>query len=638
MTDSAPLPRWWREPWGARIGLVAILVAFAVLSGWNLAKGGDPAFYASAARSMSESWRALVFGAFDPSATVTLDKLSGFAVPQALSVRLFGMSTSSLALPQLIEGVVTVAACSVLGLRWGGRGVGLLAAGAAASTPIFVSMFGHPMEDGLLTMSLAVALVWWQRALLSARWWPLLLAGLFIGIGFQAKMMQAWFVVPALVVGTLVAVGGRRRALSWAGGLVAVAVACSLAWMVAIQAVPASVRPAIDGSTDDNVFAMVFGYNGADRLIAGAIPGSVVASVHGAGSAGLSPAKLLLAQYATQVGWLYPAAIAGIVLGARRWWPRRRSAEGRVSFAMLLALVVWLGCAATVLSLASVPHTAYVAAIGVQLALLAAFGWAEAVRLLGSARVWARAVLPLVLVVQSAWSARLAQVGLLPTVLAVPSAVLVGVGVVALVVVAVRGRGVRVRGAGVVAAVVLLVGPVAFSVQALDSARDGSGGDARVGASPLPSDAVASATFPVGPPDAWGGHGSLTAVETQLVAAARAAGGGAGGAPLFLTDSWAISAPIISETGANVLTDGGFSGQVQVFGRAEIATMIASARTRLLVVASTAGPNDPVRRATGASGCRQLQSWWSKGETGGEEHDSDERDAAEAAFTLWRCG
>jgi hypothetical protein len=47
---------------------------------------------------MSQSWQALLFGAFDPAATVTLDKLSGFAVPQALSVRLFGMSTSALAL------------------------------------------------------------------------------------------------------------------------------------------------------------------------------------------------------------------------------------------------------------------------------------------------------------------------------------------------------------------------------------------------------------------------------------------------------------------------------------------------------------------------------------------------------------
>ncbi len=94
--------------------------------------------------------------------------------PQALSIRLFGMSISAIALPQVIEGVVTIVACAVLALRWGGRGAGLLAAAAAASTPIFVSMFAHPMEDGLLTMALAVALVWWQRAVLTANggpWW-----------------------------------------------------------------------------------------------------------------------------------------------------------------------------------------------------------------------------------------------------------------------------------------------------------------------------------------------------------------------------------------------------------------------------------------------------------------------------------
>ncbi|MFX5611427.1 hypothetical protein ABTD85_23620, partial [Acinetobacter baumannii] len=78
---------------------------------WNLSRGGDFSFYEASARSMSESWRALLFGAFDPAATVTLDKLSGFAVPQALGIDLLGMSTSSVALPQVVEGIVTILAC-----------------------------------------------------------------------------------------------------------------------------------------------------------------------------------------------------------------------------------------------------------------------------------------------------------------------------------------------------------------------------------------------------------------------------------------------------------------------------------------------------------------------------------------------
>ncbi len=124
MTSPVVLARWWREPWWARISLALIVAAFVVLTGWNLARGGDFSFYEASARSMASSWHAMLFGAFDPAATVTLDKLSGFAVPQALGIRLFGMSTSAIALPQVIEGVVTIVACAVLGLRSGGRGVG----------------------------------------------------------------------------------------------------------------------------------------------------------------------------------------------------------------------------------------------------------------------------------------------------------------------------------------------------------------------------------------------------------------------------------------------------------------------------------------------------------------------------------
>lgn len=645
VTHSAPLARWWRERWWARLTLLAILCGSTALTGWNLARGGDAVFYEAAARSMSESWHALAFGAFDPAATVTLDKLAGFAVPQALSIRLFGMSTSSIALPQLIEGLITVAACSVLGLRWGGRGLGLVAAAAAASTPIFVSMFGHPMEDGLLTAALAVALVWWQRAVLTGRWWPLLMTGLSIGIGFQAKMMQAWFVLPALVVATLVGVRGWRRALAWAGGLLAVAVGASVAWTVAIQAVPAGGRPYIDGSTGNDVFAMVFGFNGLDRLISGAVPGAVVASAHVAamgGAAGSSPVKLLLAQYATQVGWLYPAALAGLILGAVRWRPRRGSTRG--PFALLVLTVVWLATAAAVLSVATVPHTAYVAAIGVQLALLAALGWAEAVRLLASTRVVARLVLPLLLVAQTAWSAVLAVGGQLPAVLGLPFAALAGAGLVVVAVAARRRRGgaveravgsrreaARRRPVALAAAVVILAGPVAFSLQVLDASLDGSGGDALVGLR-FPQRAETSAPFAVSSPDAVGGHDSMTVDETGLVAAARAAGGGVDGAPLFLTDSWAISAPIITATGASVLTDGGYSGQARVFTEQDVTRMIAAGRTPLLVLKNSAPPTESVRKAVVADGCTELQEWGPAGTESGE-HAS-----AVTGFSLWRCG
>lgn len=630
MENPVPLARWWREPWWARVALGLIVAGFALLTCWNLARGGDFSFYEASARSMSQSWHALLFGAFDPAATVTLDKLSGFAVPQALSIRLFGMSISAIALPQVIEGVVTVVACAVVGLRAGGRGFGLVAAAAAASTPVFVSMFAHPMEDGLLTMALAVAVVWWQRAMLTARSWPLLLAALFVGVGFQAKMMAAWFVLPALVVGTLVATVGRRRGLARAGTVTGAAVLASIAGIAVIALVPAGSRPWVDGSTDDDVFAMVFGYNGVDRFAPGAWPGSVGSSTstggvgtilaalahalssHAAASADASSSALKLLQLplVTQIGWLYPAALAGIALGVWSFRPRRGrpgSPARRQRFALTLALAVWLVTAALVLTLTRVPHTAYVAALGVPLALLAAQAWSEGMRRLASPRLTRRLVLPVVVAIQAVWWAVLIPTAGLPLVLLVPAIAVGAVGLALGIVVAVRGGRAGRAAAATGLAIALLCLPVATSLQVLDDARDGSGGDAYVGVTARGGHP--DETFAVSSPAMWGGTPKMTPAVAQLVEAARENGGGADGTPLFTTDSWALSAQVIDATGASVLTDGGYSGRVPVFTADDLQRSLRTGGAHLFVVADGAPEGDPVREVATGPGCREVRSW-----------------------------
>ncbi|MDM7886470.1 glycosyltransferase family 39 protein [Curtobacterium sp. RHCKG23] len=676
MTTNDPA-RWWRQTRGERATLAAIVVLGAVLSSWNLGRGGDLSFYAAAARSMSESLPASLSGSFDPGATVTLDKLAGFAVPQAISIHLFGMSTASLALPQVVEGAVTTLAVSVVVLRWLGARAGLVAAALTAGTPIFVSMFGHPMEDGLLTAALAVALVWWQRAALTRTWWPLLTAGLAVGVGFQAKMLQAWMVLPALVLGTVLATTGagprRRRAVGHVAVLVGATVVASLGWSVVVALLPTADHPYVDGSTDDSVFAMVFGYNGVDRFLPGAWPGAVGALGHASAHAadawravaghrpGHSLLQLVTPRYASQVGWSWPAALTGIVVGAVRWWPGRTVREARVPTATFLTLVVWLGTGFVVLSALTLPHTAYVAGIGVQLAALAALGWWSAARLVDAPDRRLRLVPVSLLVVQGAWWAWLARASSEPTLLAVLA---VGVTVAALVALLVRWRRVadapstRVVGsrrttAGLLVAAVVL-GPACFSLQVLDASRDGSGSDASVGVAQgafarsggAPTRALAIGRSPVGrgpghtdttgfsvsAPDPWGGQTTLPGEDRELVAAARRDGGGRDGAPLFLTDSWRLAADVIGATGDEVLTDGGFSGQVPVFTTAQVESLVRSGRTRLLVVAAGTPPTDPVRQAATDLGCRVVQRW---GSALGQSQPWQSRGGS--ASTLERC-
>jgi 4-amino-4-deoxy-L-arabinose transferase-like glycosyltransferase len=274
--------RWavWRSPAGqppwARPALLGIAFVATVLYAWNLPRVDFAPLYSDAVKSMSGSWKAFFFGAVDAQATATLDKLAGSFVPQAISAKIFGYSEWSLALPQVIEGVISVLVLYRVVRRWAGVVPGLLAAGIFTLTPVAASMFGHSMQDGLLTMCLVLAVDRYQCAVLEGRLRSLVWAGVWVGIGFQAKMMQAWMILPALAIGYLLTapIELRRRAkhLGLAG---VVMLAVSLSWVALYTFTPASDRPYVSGTTNNSAFAMVFGYNGLARMginLPGAVP------------------------------------------------------------------------------------------------------------------------------------------------------------------------------------------------------------------------------------------------------------------------------------------------------------------------------------------------------------------------------
>lgn len=578
--------------------LGVIVVLFVVVSAWNIGDSGYSGFYSSAARSMSVSWRAFVFGAFDPAGTITLDKLAGFVVPQALSARLFGFSPTSIALPQVIEGAVTIIAVDRIGARWRDETTGLVAAAAFATMPLMVSMFGHVMEDGLLTMSLALAVVSWQSATRSSRILPLVVSALWVGVGFQAKMLQAWFVVPALVVGLLLVAGwswGRRlgRAGLWTG----VAVLASLSWMIVVQLIPAASRPYVDGSTNDDVFSMVFGYNGLNRFVSGLVPGAagqfVVASI-GAHSPGASPAKLLLPEFTTQVGWFFPLVAAGIVL-TLRLRPR----------ATTIVFVAWLGVAVVLLSAATVPHTAYLAALGVPAAVLAGAGLVEARRRGGR-------VLIVTVLVQAAWvlatlmATRIAP-GWLVAVIAVAAVLTCALALV-------PGSRVR-RVVSVLALVTVFAAPAAWTGSTLDPSLAGSANDAyggprldRVGFFfQAPGSAVDRTTFEhfsIARPVLASSAPALTPEQRHLVdyTAAHVSKG----APLFTASSWDAASPYILSSGLDVVSLGGFSGRTPSPTLSQVEHGVATGQRRFFLLPTGTSEQDPGAHATER---RRVEAW-----------------------------
>jgi 4-amino-4-deoxy-L-arabinose transferase-like glycosyltransferase len=578
-----------------------VVVAFVVVAAWNIGDAGFSHYYGAAARSMSSNWNAFFFGSFDPAATITLDKLSGFLVPQAISASAFGFHAWALALPEVVEGSVTIVASYVIAARWRGWPVGMIAVVATATTPLLASMFGHPMEDSLLTMSLALALLFWQSWLLSDRMLPFVFSALWVAVGFQAKMMQAWLIVPALVIGILL-VGSaspvarlRRAAL-----FTAIVLAASVLWMTVVQLIPAGSRPYFDGSTNNNIFSTVFAFNGLNRLFPNLLPGAAAHPPNAVltGSAGPGPdassLNLLLPVYTTQVGWLVPLAIAGTILIALRVFGSQRGRrEADAIFGAVVA--TWLLTSATFLTLVRIPHTAYLAAISVQVAIVAGFAVVTLARCWQSGDKRARRIVVGVAAAQAGWVVTLLVLtNVAPTWLVV-FVVATSVLSVALIVLrgTLRGWWATDRALAVLVCAAIVACPTVWTLATLDPLLDGSAVDAYAGPqlAGYPGDPSRLSTSPdqssfehfaIALPVLSAEDPRLDRVDTRFVAHVRRRV--VAGNFLLATDSWARSASFILGGGYSVLTIGGYSGALATPTLAQFESLVRSGPLRFVVL------------------------------------------------------
>ena len=300
-----PSPRWV---------VPALLALLAVTAGaylWDLsASGYANSFYAAAVQAGTKSWKAFFFGSLDSSNFITVDKSPGSLWVMELSGRLFGFNSWSMLVPQVLEGVAAVGLVFAAVKRWFGPAAGLLAGAVLACTPVAALMFRFNNPDALMVLLLVAAAYALIRALEKAgtRW--IVATGALVGFAFLAKMLQAFTVLPAFAGVYLLAAptGWWRRVRQLA--LMGVAIVLSAGWWVAIVALwPVASRPMIDGSPDNSILNLIFGYNGLSRL-SGGTGGS------GAGFSG--PAglfRLFNDLMGGQASWLMPAALLVLVAG-----------------------------------------------------------------------------------------------------------------------------------------------------------------------------------------------------------------------------------------------------------------------------------------------------------------------------------
>jgi 4-amino-4-deoxy-L-arabinose transferase-like glycosyltransferase len=482
-TETLPVvePRHPGRATWERPTLIAVLAATALLYLWGLgASGWANSFYSAAVQAGSVSWKAFLFGSFDAANAITVDKPPASLWVMALSVRIFGLSSWSILVPQALMGVGTVAAVWYAVRRWFSAGAALLASIVMALTPVAVLMFRFNNPDALLTLLMALAAITTLRGIEDGRRRWVVATGALVGLGFLTKQLQVMLLVPALAVAWLVAAKGtfRRRLVDLL--IAGAAIVAAAGWWVAlVQLWPAGSRPWIGGSQTNSVLELTFGYNGLGR-----ITGNEVGSVTGGGGAGAAfgagrgggmwgqtgITRMFDGVIGGQIAWLIPAALVALLGGL---WVTRRAARTDAQRASLLVWGGWLVVTALTFSfMAGIFHEYYTVALAPAIAVLVGIGvhllWQHRssliARILGSVAVFGSALWSVRLLSRaSGWNAWLRP------------AVLLLAAVAATALLAVWHRSARVAVvAGVVGSLVLLTGPAAWSLQTASTPHSGS--------------------------------------------------------------------------------------------------------------------------------------------------------------------
>jgi 4-amino-4-deoxy-L-arabinose transferase-like glycosyltransferase len=586
------------RPGWSRPALIAVIALAAALTLIDVTRSGyGNTYYAAGALAASRSWSALLNNAADLGGYVSLDKGPLPDWLMGLSGRVFGFGSFSVMVPNALYATAAVFVLHDTVRRVLGHQIAIVAALIMALTPVVVLVGRYNAPDALLLLLLVCAAWSLTLAVQSGQLRELSLCAVFVGLGFNTKMLEAYLVAPALILAYLLAApGSLRRRLGELALAAGVALLVSIAWFGAMTLVPAGERPYVGDSGENSWFGLILEGNGIQRV---------------AGSSGAFARQfesnltyLFGAHLAGQIAWLLPLALCGLLVGLRVTWGSRRT---RPAFG---AYVMWggwalVGCVVLSFS-AGTRHAYYTSVLAPAIATLAA---SALVTLWHSARRSRSAALALALAVGATAAisfAVLADSGafvpwLRWLVIACGGAFAAAAVLWPRARAALHGRVTRVLGIGV-AAVAVLGGPAAYSLAT--AAR------AHTGYSPTAGPVLSATT-------AADGRGR----PHQAVAASATATGAVFAASLALlgrylqvhrgrarflvaaTDAKTAD-PIALATREPVITLGGYTGSDPAPTIAQVQQLIGSARLRFVLLDATR-----VQPASAAQRARAVPAW-----------------------------
>ncbi|SES39536.1 4-amino-4-deoxy-L-arabinose transferase [Streptomyces sp. yr375] len=400
--------RLWRgrpeDPRWARPAFLGLLAATLLLYLYNLsASGYANSFYSAAVQAGSESWKAMFFGSLDAGNAITVDKPPAALWPMALSVKIFGLNSWAILVPEVLMGVGSVAVVYASVRRRFSPAAGLIAGAVLALTPVAALMFRFNNPDAMLALLMAVACYMVARALEDGRTKWLVWAGVAIGFAFLAKTLQAFLILPplAIVYAVCAPVSVKKRL-----GQLAVATGALIVsggwWVAIVELWPASSRPYIGGSQNNSFLELTFGYNGLGRL-----NGEETGSVGGGGGGGGTGQwgetgwdRMFNSEIGGQISWLLPAALVLLIGGLIATRKLKRTSTTRGLFlvwggSLLITMVVFS-------YMAGIFHQYYTVALAPYMAAVIGMGagllWEK------RSELWASITLAASVVAAAGWS------------------------------------------------------------------------------------------------------------------------------------------------------------------------------------------------------------------------------------------
>jgi 4-amino-4-deoxy-L-arabinose transferase-like glycosyltransferase len=378
--------------------LLAIMALAAALNFLNLnALGEGNLYYTAAVKSMLQSPSNFFFVVAEPGGSVTIDKPPLGLWLQAISALFLGVNGFAVMLPQILAGIFAIPVMYHLVQRWFGSRAGLIAAFVLAVTPVSIAVQRNNTMDATLIFSLLLAAWAFIKATETGKFGWLLLGGTLIGLGFNIKMLQAFLPVPAFY-----ALYFLDAPTPWARKVVnltlttVVVLAVSLAWLIAVDLIPASNRPYVGSSTNNSALELALGYNGVQRLLGGegpsrndgGAPGNrppqngrppigqppIGGGMFGQEIGQAGPFRLFSLPLANEIGWLLPLGlftIAALVFSNRPRLPLTPAHQ---------AVLLWGGWLITQViffSMARFFHAYYLAMLAPPLAALVGIGVAR---------------------------------------------------------------------------------------------------------------------------------------------------------------------------------------------------------------------------------------------------------------------